>query len=436
LATSIGSARAPGGSVAAIASISPETVGTYIITVTTNRLGGVSLPESFTLEALCYNSIVSPVAIDLEYDSRDLSQGGDVNPSDSLSGDHILLSASYPSFSQPLLPEADIIDIAIYVQNGQYVERDGDAAFDIDFNWPLDPGLTSSYAMEIIEDIESGATVEFELELSNDLADPALVVYEYAGTTPSSSDTPLLILNSGGSIETGSFVAANDMDLFCCIYSHPYTEVYSDTYELKMDTRDGISATSAGRFVTIDTYDLLQNGEYDVRVVARTATGVEIVTDVSSVYFENYFAPNLGSVEVDVDDMLVAINWTVADENVDDEHFFEVLVSSDGGTTYDVVSSRATHGNSPSYTWNSNGQPLSDNYTIMVRCWDNDPTLNPGALASGEFWPGLYDEATSATFTAGSRFPPIVDLLPLLIAVSGIAVVVIVLVVFYVKKRQ
>jgi hypothetical protein len=93
--------------------------------------------------------------------------------------------------------------------------------------------------------------------------------------------------------------------------------------------------------------------------------------------------------------------------NEDDVNYFDVFLSTDGGTTFLLLTSNLTQ---PFYEWNSAGF-LDADYIARVRAYSVDFTVTK-EIASGvywpntevsryTYWPGDYSNALSAPFRAG-----------------------------------
>lgn len=85
---------------------------------------------------------------------------------------------------------------------------------------------------------------------------------------------------------------------------------------------------------------------------------------------------------------------------MNDEHFFDLLVSMDSGDTYQLLASGLTNS---CYFWNATGF-LARNYKIKVRVFDNDPDMNPDAANTGVYWMGLSGEIESSEFYIDSGY--------------------------------
>jgi len=175
------------------------------------------------------------------------------------------------------------------------------------------------------------------------------------------------------------------------------------------------------------------------------------VYNLGDVRFENYFSPDVTITAPDAGDTStgdVVITWTVTDDNADDEHFFEVLLSADGGDTFQLLAKNVT---GLTYTWDSSGFLIRSTYVVMVRAFDNDFVENPTGISTEAYWPGQSDFDVSGEFTAGdvtattttteptdTTPPPLIpeDMLLWIGLIGGIGIgVVVILILFLVKKK-
>lgn len=157
--------------------------------------------------------------------------------------------------------------------------------------------------------------------------------------------------------------------------------------------------TNDSTSISCDTYELEQNATVNVTLIAWTNNGSIFIHELGNVTFHNFFTP-----EVDITEPLdivepvgdIVIKWTVTDNNADDEHFFEVLLSADGGDTFQLLARNLT---GLTFTWDSSGFLIKATFVIMVRVFDNDAVENPNGISTGDYWPGLYDFDVTGTWS-------------------------------------
>ncbi len=389
-------------------------------------------PVNFTIEVMWYEGLTDqPVILSASYNDR--TDVDTVVDGDHLSGDHVVLNASYPEFNLPNMPEFEITDMRMSFLSGLLVTRTGDVAEPSSENWPLSLAVTDSYAVEVIDGIHAGDVVRLRLEMFNPAADPALLIYEYEDGAI--VGTPIIIIDDGSSgdtVESGQFTSTADMSIACVIYSFYYAAAFPDTYELTLDSRVSIDEDAAAAQVTFDTYDFEKNGTFAVKIYGWTETNVDFELEYSNITFYNYFSPVLGPVDVSGEGASKTIEWTYSDLNADDTHVFEVLLSADEGVSYQLIATGLTD---TEFVWDSNGFTERE-YQVLVRVTDSY---------------GLTDERESSPFDAGTvpdtgltdtdtggggggLFPP--EMLLWIGLIGGIGVgVVVILILFLVKKK-
>ena len=164
--------------------------------------------------------------------------------------------------------------------------------------------------------------------------------------------------------------------------------------------------TCEGKSAAFDTYQFWENITVDVTVIGVTPYDHNQSFFLGQMTFCNYFAPILGPVTVTGDDIIHTITWSCSDRNTHDEHFFEVLISADDGTSFQLLMSNITD---TTYVWDTSGF-IDQSYIVKVRVFDNDPLRNPDAQSTGIYWPGLNSSNVSPTFEssggAGLGGPP------------------------------
>jgi hypothetical protein len=189
-----------------------------------------------------------------------------------------------------------------------------------------------------------------------------------------------------------------------------YTELYfkhhlgEGMYRFWRITYEGMSSA-------FDTYRFWENMTVEVTVIGVTDT-LNYSIFLGEMTFRNYFSPTLGDISVSGAGLEKRVWWSCSDRNLQDEHFFEILLSADSGESYQLLRRNLTE---TQFIWDSTGF-IGQSYIFKVRAKDNDPLRNPDALHSGIFWPGLNDSRTSWPFTAGSPMsggPPVTTTTPI-----------------------
>ncbi len=439
--------------------------GTYYLAVGIHVFDGAAAWENVTLTIQWFNDthIPAPTVDPLFWERGDEANKASFDGDDVLTGDHIFVSNTWDVDQPANVSEYDIAWTRMAFLSGLYEVRTGTYADPGGLDdWPIALSLTDNYVWEGIKgDGETAIKANEKVQVSLDAGgvDPSFDVYVWDDANNDGlvgldeiGATALLSVDDGGgdADESGSFTAAADMDIAIRVFTWAWAYHAGAQYILEVDTRQSVDEDSTDEYTEFDTYDLGANFTYTVIFTAWTYTDVVFTYEVGAVTFNNHFVPQIEITAPEADDEFtdeVEITWTASDYNSDDEHFFEVLVSSDGGTTFQLLAKNIT---TLTYTWNSEGF-LIDEYVVMVRVYDNDPNLNPNALANEAYTPGYMNYDISGAFLAGTvqpqttteptdtdtgpTTPPGID--PLWIGLlGGIGIGVVVILILFLVKRK
>ncbi|MDF1541217.1 MAG: hypothetical protein P1Q69_20130, partial [Candidatus Thorarchaeota archaeon] len=205
------------------------------------------------------------------------------------------------------------------------------------------------------------------------------------------------------------------------------------TYSMSVDNRAGLEPTRIyGTTFEIDTYDLGANASYALLVNSQTGTNIQYAMEIPDVTINNFFKPHLENLTIDHVAVQVAIDWDMFDLNADDNHTYEVLLSSDNGVSFQLVAAGITD---TEYEWDSAGFLIRD-YIVQVRVTDSYGLTD--SVTSAAFEAGTVTITTSTTTTTTTTTLTDVWLIdPLIIGlIGGIGVgLVVVLILFLVKKK-
>ncbi|MBS3794331.1 MAG: S8 family serine peptidase [Candidatus Thorarchaeota archaeon] len=438
---------------AMLAALDSSPTGHYFLVVHPTALNGtVQLPVEYNITTMWYEELTTK-NVSLSYNANNLDDpvvlaDGPTVIEDEITGDHAVINATYPDFNLPNMPEYEITQTSVQFLSGLYYYEDGiplvipPSGYD-----PFSGAINlDAFSWQFVEGVKEGDTVDMVGDFTN--GDCDFMVW-WADTDNGSwtYDNNLMgaDMATGDHPEIGQFVADRGGTLAIGCFDY---DGQPGTWSIEVDTRVGITETAAGQGVTYDTYQFYKNGEFDVKLTAETDTNIGFSINYGAMTFTNFFAPVLSNLDVSTSGTEHTITWDVSDTNAGDEHYFEVLVSADGGTTYQLLAKEL---NETEYVWDSDGFTEGDDYMIQVRVYDNDPTAPASARAGAQFWPGLYDDIESSTFTAGNVAPPTTTTTttttppppppppidPLILGlVAGIgAGVVVVLILFLVKRR-
>jgi hypothetical protein len=407
--------------------------GYYYLLVHPLALNGtIAQPVEFTLEAMLYDSLTDQPAV-WSYTSDDRTHVTPVAENDTLWGDHVVLNASYPAFNLPNMPEYEITSTTLGFLSGVYHQESGpnvvpSASYD-PFSGPVD---LTQFAWNRVDGIGEGDNVDIEVDFTNGDCD-IMVWWADTDNTTWSYGNNLVgdAMATGAHPEVGSFTADRAGSIMVGIFNYDLTP--DSTWTVTVDTRVGVYETATGAEVTYDTYDLGRNGTFQVQLTATTATNIDFEINLLALTFNNYFKPYINSVDVTGSGAVKTITWTMSDLNAGDTHTYEVLLSADGGDTFQLIATGLT---ALTYDWDSTGFTIR-NYVTKVRVTDSyglDDEMDSTAFEAGTVTVEPEPTTTPEPTPTGGLFGDIDPLWIGLIGGIGVGVVVI-LILFLVRKR-
>ncbi|MGY5876626.1 MAG: hypothetical protein RTU30_12830 [Candidatus Thorarchaeota archaeon] len=302
-----------------------------------------------------------------------------------IEGDHVVLTASAPTI-------LDVDNCTMTVTSGFLLEESKDLVIPIAYYDPY-AGIIDTYQFSwiFISGIKNGDWIEYNAVYSNSDCD----LMAWWTDTYNSTWTFLNNILSGdlGS-DSGNIHSDRDGTIAFGCYNYDLQPGY---WNLSIDTRMHEGEFSSETDVSVDTYDFMRNNTYQLEIEFCTITN-QIFNRSMSLIVNNLFSPCIESIVVAGAGAVKTVVWIYSDLNANDEHAFEVHLSSDGGLSFQLLASRLTD---TSYDWDSTGWMILD-YIIQVRTFDNDPLMNPTGLETGSYWPGLSDRTNSDPFEAGT----------------------------------
>lgn len=386
-------------------------------------------PVNYTIEVMWYEDLTDQSVI-LSYTSDDRAGITPVAAGNTLWGDHVVINASYPAFSLPNMPEYEIVSTRIGFLSGVYSVHTGDlvipsASYD-PFSGTID---TSQFAWDYVDGIVVGDTVKIEVDFTNGDCDIMVWWADTDNTTWTYANNIVAAqMATGAHPEVGSFTAARSGRLAIGIFDY---DLSAGQWEVTVDTLVGIYKTATGPEVTYDTYDLGRNGTFTFQVYATTETNLDF-TVVMTLTFQNYFSPYFSEVTVTGTGAVKTIEWEFSDLNAQDTHVFEVLLSADGGETYQLI---ATGLDDTEFAWDSTGFIIR-NYHVLIRVTDSYDLTDE--IESAAFEAGTITPTTTTPPPTSDTgvVPPPPDMLLWIGLIGGIGVgVVVILILFLVKKK-
>jgi hypothetical protein len=331
------------------------------------------------------------------------------------------------------MPDYDITTLELKILYGALVQRSGTLLIPNAAYNPFDgaPLHLDEFSWEVIPGISAGDNVRIRVGFTNGDCDIFMYWTDTDNSTwTSGTDLAAGAMGTGANPEVYTFTATRDGSLSIGVFNFDGND---GTYSMSVDNRAGLEpARVFGNTFEMDTYGLGANASYALLVHSQTGTNIDYSIEIPGVTINNFFKPYLENLTVDDTTAQVFIDWDMFDLNAGDTHTYEVLLSSDSGATYQLVAAGLTATN---YTWDSTGF-LIRNYMIQIRVTDSyglTDSAESGAFEAGTVTPPT--SSTGGTTTTTTVPPPLID--PLWIGlIGGIGVgVVVVLILFLVKKK-
>jgi len=161
-----------------------------------------------------------------------------------------------------------------------------------------------------------------------------------------------------------------------------------------------ISAENESAVVSIDTRRLGYNFTCTINMTAILTNGSVIYTVVDDVFLGNFFVPHVVVVSPNGGERWTGVNnitWIAWDNNTLEELTFDVLLSKDGGQTFETLAEEVSE---LWYTWNCTEYPQLDTYVVKIRVsdgiyWSEDVSDQP--FTAGEVPPSTTTTTTTET---------------------------------------
>jgi len=434
-----------------------------IIYTVVNWLEG-PLPEDYVVTIFGYDESMPSPELELSYYSRDVPTKTPLSGGGTAAGDHVTLNATWTYPAVGGIPEFVVTTTEIKVLYGTLFDSGDQPLVNNLGSNPFSGVINSAaFSWESVP-VGLGDVARVVVDFTNGDCD---IMAWYSTTDMGSRTYANNILGAqmatGAHPEVGSFTVTQTGTVEFGIFNYDNA---AGTYRLTVDTRLGLEPARVDTdTIEIDTYYLMANATYSVLIDSDTGTNIHYMVEIPDIYIGNFFAP---VVTVDVPDEISTnyfnITWSSYDRNADDENYYAVLLSNDGGLSYQLLAQNTT---SPFYLWNASGW-LDTTYRVKVRAYSLDFTnftalgFDDGVLCGVDnpptsYWPGDFADGFSAPFDAGDVAPPFtttttttttttpttttttpaVFIDPLLIGlVGGIGVgVVIILILFLIRKK-
>lgn len=160
-----------------------------------------------------------------------------------------------------------------------------------------------------------------------------------------------------------------------------------------------VTISNTSRFICYDTYKTVGNSTHEIHVTVLNSLNESIAHSLYlDVDFGNWFTPSvIVNDPIELEDGLFNFTWSSVDLNADDVNFYQVWVSSDGGSSFYLVASNLTE---TYYVWDSEGY-LMGPYFVRIRAFSVDLFVYPGPFISipGDYWPGDHGDGYAETWS-------------------------------------
>jgi hypothetical protein len=341
---------------------------------------------------------------ELTWTSRDSPEPTALEDGGEATGDRIIVTASFPHIPED--PGSAIESVSWNVSEGIFIQTSGELLV---LEPTYETGLLNldEFVWNRVDGIRKGDNVSVIVDFSNSdsdvmawWADMDNATWSYANNLVGEQ------MASSAKPESGSFAADHDGSIMVGIMNYDNTP---GNYSLTVDTRRHDAGMTMGNKVSYISWYWRENVTVSMNFAGREVGGELQEVSYSNVTLNNFFAPQVTNINV-VGDPVCLIEWAVYDLNQADEHFSEVFISNDGGSSFQLVAANLTE---TEYSWDSTGF-VDQEYQAMVRVFDNDPELNPGS--ESRYWPGLIGMTLSSSFEAGTVHT---GQLPMLVEIHG-----------------
>ncbi|MDF1539984.1 MAG: hypothetical protein P1Q69_13895 [Candidatus Thorarchaeota archaeon] len=328
-----------------------------------------------------------------------------------IEGDRITVEAVFEDSMEH--PDLRVEEVSWSVSRGFIKHRTGELLVPDDEAYePFIMGLNiSQLVWERIDGIQRGDNVR--LTLFHDNTDTDVLVY-WADIDPS------LWFTDGGLTgrqmatpvrpEIGSFIADHDGAIMVGMYSYDHQ---NGTYNLTVDTSENDSGNVHGNSVCYETWSWGRNDTLSMGLRGTTANGTIVSKTLSNLTINGFFEPTITDVDVLPNGLLRYIVWDVFDRNQNDVFEYEVLISLDGGVSFQLMASGITE---KFYEWNTGGFDAFETCIVQIRVTDSTGFRGTGfsetfSIGANADYTGIFWFATSSsgnvTCTYGTPTNPV-----------------------------
>ncbi|MHA1138050.1 MAG: hypothetical protein ACTSSE_16345 [Candidatus Thorarchaeota archaeon] len=178
----------------------------------------------------------------------------------------------------------------------------------------------------------------------------------------------------------------------------------------------------------IDTRYLGNNAACTINATAWLTNGSIFFQTFENVYIRNFFVPKITVISPNGGEVWAGANnitWTASDTNIDDSLYYTVLISSDGGESYETLASSISE---KWFEWDCTDWDMLDTYLVEVIVTDGiyfNSDSSDSTFTAGEIIPTPTTTTTTtsgSTTTLGSRLTAFVIILVISSSVMAIVV--------------
>jgi len=384
--------------------------GMFIVYTTMNTLDGSIMPENYTLKIIGLDVLDEPT-LTLSWYSRDSPVPTVFTEGDLLAGDHVIVNATWTDVDIAGLPEWTITSLEMKIFSGTLFYDEGPLVDAGDpggvFSGVIDP---SQFAWLTIPNLVAGDVARIVCDFDSSDVDvmmwPQSISLDYRTYANNIVD-----MCTGDHPETDQIILPEDGDYNVAILDYSGD---GGQYYFTLDTRQGLEpARVYTNTFEFDTYYLMADQTYSILINSQTGTNIEHNVEIPNVFIKNFFAPevtvNAPIPVVGHEERTFDVTWSSYDRNEDDENYYSLWLSNNGGASYMLIAQNLT---TTTYRWNSSGW-LTNIYMFRVRAYSLDFTdfgyeigVLPDVSNPPEgYWPGDFGDGVSPEFYAGYNWP-------------------------------
>jgi len=257
------------------------------------------------------------------------------------------------------------------------------------------------------------------------------ISYQYV----TSAETPTLNLSYtsrtqliGIPVKSGDVLAGDHVILKAewtpIITNRSKLEVYAPAIPAVLSVEENQST------LEIDTRELGNNATCIITATTWLANGSQLSFEFTDVYIGNYFVPKVTILSPNGSEDWTSVHnitWSVVDRNIDDEFLYDVLYSSDSGSSFETLVSAT---NLTWVEWDCSSLDRMDTYLVRVRVTDGiyystDVSDNTFTAGTGVTTTTTTTTTSTTTNTTPGLEPRIIAFVVVLLFSSGVMALVV-----------